>query len=421
MSLPVCLFNFKPVKSKDLIPIGQECPKFLSRDRIIDYEGRNYKLIEKKQVKLNFLNRSKKLVSLIYTLGMQLGSLYSSINCKREDRWIMNHRFKVIWELRKKYIYRLCSQIYKGEERIRFGIPQISLEHPTEVLSLKLPADLSEPLKFSSEIELYEKAVTFYQKAENLGKKAPAVITKKEFSTLKETAIIEKCLAMHRGFCIGEDHTHLSAKQFIVDHLPFLYLQKVRVLFLENETQKEIDESIKIIKEELLPELETKLAVTALYHEKVNLVRGYFLKICRPNFDPGVLGDKAAAKQTENAVLKAMAILQGIELLSLDDKTRIDLFATGSSLYDLEYRHITMNYAGYHLIQAWMEKNRESKYVALMGYAHLGEVEKNKILGVPDLLGCPKFVVLNRPKYFWQSYKLKAFLDKTDIDLVHYR
>lgn len=397
------LGKFKALKMKKIIPIenrlnipqGCDVEKFNSKDSITTLHGFKYKLIAKKKINLSFKERLEKLVQAV---GNTAKLVFSEV--------FKQTTLNLTWKNTK----RLWIEGLSGKETVRFGIPQISLKHPTQALKLNLPADLKNPLEFSSEKDLLEKALTFFRQSEkNI---APKIIDRAEFSSLSERQIIDRLLKDYRGLCVGEDHDNISARRFLIEHLPYLYQKGVHYLFLEGLTKDELESYLSWIQTKVLPKIIEEFKSKSTYQEKAEFLRNFFKN--EYHYDQNEKGDLKTVVAAEKDTLITLALLRGISVIPNDHKMSGDYF---SDYYDVNYRLLTMNYFAYHRIENQMKRHSENvKFVALMGYGHLGEVKSNQILGVPDLLQCPKMAIIDRLKGI--SDHTSGYLEDAHVDLV---
>lgn len=185
-----------------------------------------------------------------------------------------------------------------------------------------------------------------------------AVLLPKEASPKQ---IIRGVYEKSEGLVIGESHSHLGSKQFLIDNMSLLKREKVKVLYMEH----------------LMTDFQQ--ADLDLFNRSGTMTAD--LKRYIKNLDRGYGIDPSGRYSFENLVLAARKA--GIRIQS------IDCMASYRQAWDLPpsavVRQQMMNFFAHEIIEADQATRGASKWIALVGNTHANTFEE--VLGISELQG----------------------------------
>lgn len=189
--------------------------------------------------------------------------------------------------------------------------------------------------------------------------------------------IIPGLLESYQGICIGELHSHLSPKKFLIDHMPTLKEAGVKTLFLEHlfydSMQKWLDDYFQTASDAPMPK---------------------YLQAYLNNLSSGQSIFRTTESNYNYLEIVRAAKELGIRIVGLD--TTISYLCGASDKLGVKNSHnryVAMNYTSVQIIRL---ESKGEKFVAFMGSGHVGTT-----LGVPgvaSLLRCPSVIIEDKPQ-----------------------
>lgn len=225
---------------------------------------------------------------------------------------------------------------------------------------------------------IYIPGIKFQQQGENLLKSQNKLLEKsKDFfakfspksalltlstppEQLTTQQLISDVFKEHEGCFIGEDHSHISPKKFLINHIQQLKQEGVRTLFLEHIPSETMQSELDYYFNSPDIEMPPNLAFYLDHQDKGQLVA-----------DPQ-WGFKALVKEAK---------LAGIRVVAIDTEASYDILSG-------QNRFKAMNYQAYQIIE---KEKQNGKYIALVGSAHV--CQNKDVYGLSELLGQPNIII----------------------------
>ena len=209
---------------------------------------------------------------------------------------------------------------------------------------------------------LYRDALRFYRELE-LPRRPPTPVLSHDASAAE---IVEKLLEHARGLVIGESHSEIGAKQWLIENMEVLASHNVKTLYMEHLLtdfhQAALDSYLQT---GLMPkELESYLKVLDIGQMTDPLERYTFLEVV-----------KAAAKQRIH--------VQAIDCMASYRLNGMTPIAGEEHFVDENVRQKMMNYFARTIIRTDQTARGAHKWVALMGNSHSNTFEG--VAGVSEL------------------------------------
>jgi hypothetical protein len=171
---------------------------------------------------------------------------------------------------------------------------------------------------------------------------------------------------------VGEDHTDVSPKIFLIENLGRLKKEGYTTLFLEHlfyENQGELDAYFKSPPGTPLPQ--ATAACASEQDGRIRCAEGSEAMVAHYNFSALIM----AAKEL------------GIRIVGIDSYYEYAKHTRGPKEHEIGVRRQqSMNYMAYHIIQSEMHGKPKEKWMGLVGETHLKH-QVTGVLGVGELLG----------------------------------